>query len=169
MIGPMPKQQKALESLVSYGNPYGMPRSKRKDWVKSRGVPGFSQAPEPEFLLYFGCSAPADEALQPMAEAVIALFTKGGIPFGVWEDEVCCGDPALKMGETMLFEDLSQGNLDQFKSLGVRRIVTLSPHCFDTFLNRYPSDAMEGSRFGITARYWPTFSTKRNSRPNRDH
>jgi len=47
------------------------------------------------------------------------------------------------MGEVLLFEDLCEKNLRQFKSLGSKHIVTLSPHCFDTLLNRYPQEAME--------------------------
>ncbi len=43
-----------------------------------------------------------------------------------------------------MFEEICEKNLKQFTSLGVRHIVTLSPHCFDTFLNRYPQDAMQG-------------------------
>ena len=48
------------------------------------------------------------------------------------------------MGEQLLFEDLTQENLNQFKSLGVKQIVTLSPHCFDTFINKYPKEEMQG-------------------------
>ena len=33
MIGPMPEQKRALESLINYGNPYGMPSSKRTIWT----------------------------------------------------------------------------------------------------------------------------------------
>jgi Fe-S oxidoreductase len=48
------------------------------------------------------------------------------------------------MGEVSLFENLCEKNLNQFKSLGIKHIVTLSPHCFDTLANRYPQEAIQG-------------------------
>jgi len=144
MIGPMPRQKGALEYLQRYGTPYGVPPSERKDWVKGLKIPNFSQETGAEVLFYIGCTALHDTAVQNMAESFVKLLEKARVRFGVLEDEVCCGNPALKMGEAGLFEDLCEKNLNQFRSLGVKHIVTLSPHCFDTFLNRYPKEAMDG-------------------------
>jgi len=142
MIGPMPEQKRALESLERYGNPYGMPPSERKDWMKGLNVPSFSK--ESEVLFYVGCTAPHDPAVQNMAKALVKLLETAKVRVGIVEDEVCCGNPSLKMGELLLFEDICEKNLNQFKSLGVKHIVTLSPHCFDIFTNRYPKEAMQG-------------------------
>jgi Fe-S oxidoreductase len=43
------------------------------------------------------------------------------------------------MGDEGLFQEMMNRNLDQFKSFGIKTIVTVSPHCFNTFLNEYPS------------------------------
>jgi len=142
MIGPMPEQKRALESLERYQNPYGMPPSERKDWMKGLNVPAFSR--ESEVLFYVGCTAPHDADAQNMAKALVKLLEAAKVKFGIIVDEVCCGNPSVKLGDMLLFEDLCEKNLDQFKSLGVKHIVTLSPHCFDTFVNRYPQEAMNG-------------------------
>lgn len=144
MIGPMPQQKKPLEFSERYGNPYGMLPSERKEWMKGLGVPNFSRGVGLEVLLYIGCTAPHDSRVADMARAVIKLLEKAQVQFGILEDEVCCGCPASRLGEQVLFEDLTQKNLNQFKSLGVKRIVTLSPHCFDTFINKYPKEEMQG-------------------------
>jgi len=47
------------------------------------------------------------------------------------------------MGEEGLFEDLSTENLEAFKQSGVRKIITISPHCYNTFVNEYP-EAIKG-------------------------
>jgi len=141
-IGPMPEQKRALESLYNYGNPYGVPPSKRKEWLKGLHVPTFSK--ETEVLFFIGCTAPNDFDAQNMARSLVQLFEKAQIGFGILEDEICCGNPSLKMGERGLFEEICEKNLKQFTSLEVKHIVTLSPHCFDTLLNRYPKDAMQG-------------------------
>jgi len=142
MIGPMPDQKRALESLEKYGNPYGMAPSERKEWMQGLNVPGFSK--ESDVLFYVGCTAPHDPAVQKMAKAMVTLLEKAKVKYGIIEDEICCGNPSLKMGEVLLFEDLCEKNLARFKALGIKHIVTVSPHCFDTFSNRYPEGALEG-------------------------
>ncbi len=144
MIGPMPQQKKALEFSERYGNPYGMLPSERTEWMKGLGVPNFSRGAGLEVLLYIGCTAPHDSRVADVARAVIQLLKKAQVQLGILEDEVCCGCPAARLGEQLLFEDLTQENLNQFKSLGVKQIVTLSPHCFDTFINKYPKEEMQG-------------------------
>jgi len=142
MIGPMPQQKRALESLYLYGNPYEVPSSKRKAWLMGLNVPSFSR--EAEVLFFIGCTAPNDLDAQNMAMALVQLLKEAQIRCGILEDEICCGCPSLKMGERGLFEEICEKNLNQFTSLGVKRIVTFSPHCFDTFLNRYPQEEMQG-------------------------
>jgi len=144
MRGPMPEQKRALESSERYGNPYGMLPAERKEWMKGLNVPNFSREEGLEFLFYVGCTAPHDVRVQDMTRAIIQLLRKAQIRFGILEDEVCCGCPSLRMGEEVLFQDLCEKNVNRFKSLGVKQIVTLSPHCFDTFLNRYPKEEMQG-------------------------
>jgi Fe-S oxidoreductase len=48
----------------------------------------------------------------------------------------------LRMGEKGLFEELASHNVSMFEKFEAERIVTLSPHCFNTFKNDKPySDA----------------------------
>jgi len=142
MIGPMPDQKRALESLERYSNPYGMAPSERKEWLKGLNAPAFTK--ESDVLFFVGCTAPHDAYAGKIARALVKLLEKAKVKFGIIEDEACCGNPSLKMGELLLFEDICEKNLTQFESLGVKHIVTLSPHCFDTFVNRYPEEAMKG-------------------------
>lgn len=44
----------------------------------------------------------------------------------------------LKMGEKGLFEELANHNLEMFQKLKAQKILTLSPHCFNTFKNDKP-------------------------------
>ena len=142
MIGPMPEQKGALESLYLRGNPYGVPLSKRKAWLRELNLTSFSN--EADVLLYVGCTAPNDFDAQNIALALAQLLTKARIRYGMLEDEICCGSPSLNMGEKGLFEEICEKNVNRFHSLGIEHIVTLSPHCFDTFANRYPQGAFEG-------------------------
>jgi Fe-S oxidoreductase len=142
--GPMPKQRRPLESLARYGNPYGMSSRERKEWQQSLGVPIFSKKGEFDALFFIGCTASNDPRVGNIAGAIIKLLKKAQVSFGILEDEICCGCPALRLGDRLLFEDICQNNLNQFSSLEPRQIISLSPHCYDTFVNHYPKEAMQG-------------------------
>jgi Fe-S oxidoreductase len=48
----------------------------------------------------------------------------------------------LRLGEKGLFEELATHNIEKFKQINAKKIITLSPHCFNTFKNDKPySDA----------------------------
>ncbi len=44
----------------------------------------------------------------------------------------------LRMGEKGLFEELALHNIEMFKKFNAEKIVTLSPHCYNTFKNDKP-------------------------------
>jgi len=142
MVGPMPEQKSLLEHTERYGNPYGILPSERSEWMKGLGVPQFSSASGHELMLYVGCTAAHDPLVGNMARAIVKVLQLAHVSFGILEDEVCCGSPSKDVGESFLFDDLSSKNIAQFKALGVTHIVTLSPHCYNTYVNQYPTDQM---------------------------
>jgi Fe-S oxidoreductase len=69
---------------------------------------------------------------------VSRLLRVAGIEFGILgEEEACCGNEIRRMGEAGLFEELREENLANLKKYGVKEIVTLSPHCMNTFRKEY--------------------------------
>lgn len=151
MIGPLPDQKRALASLEKYGNPNGMAALDRKEWMQGLGAPHFSR--EMGILLYVGCTATHDPMVSRVAKAMVSLLKKANVKFGIIEDEICCGNPSLNLGDLFLFEDISARNIDQFQALGVKHILTISPHCYDTFLNRYPKESMQGIKIQHYAQF----------------
>lgn len=141
-IGPMPEQKKVLESLYKNGNPYMVTARKRKEAVKGLNLREYTQ--DTEILLYLGCSTAIDTDVQNTVLALAKILDHAKVSYGIIADEGCCGEPSLKLGETGLFEVLCEKNIDLFKKNGVQSIVTLSPHCFDTFLKQYPEADMQG-------------------------
>jgi Fe-S oxidoreductase len=67
------------------------------------------------------------------------IFTKMGLTFAtLGAEEWCCGDHMLRLGERGLFEELAEHNIAMFRQFEAQKIVTLSPHCFNTFKNDKP-------------------------------
>ncbi len=54
------------------------------------------------------------------------------------ESEPCCGETVLSLGHGFYFEEIAQNSAQAFKEYGVNRLMTISPHCYDVFLNHYP-------------------------------
>jgi Fe-S oxidoreductase len=51
---------------------------------------------------------------------------------------MCTGDPARRSGNEYLFQMLALPNIEMLNGMGVRKIITQCPHCFNTLLNEYP-------------------------------
>jgi Fe-S oxidoreductase len=70
---------------------------------------------------------------------MVELFNKMGVNFAtLGTEEWCCGDHMLRLGEKGLFEELAAHNIEVFKKFSANKIVTLSPHCYNTFRNDRP-------------------------------
>ena len=138
MIGPLPQQRKPLKDIYLYGNPYGEKPERRADWLKGSKVKMIP--PErAEILFYVGCTTAFEHGLHRLGKSLIKLFQSLNTDFGILKEEICCGEPARRMGDEGLFQEMMNRNLGQFKKFGIKTIVTVSPHCFNTFLKKYPS------------------------------
>jgi Fe-S oxidoreductase len=51
---------------------------------------------------------------------------------------MCTGDPARRSGNEYLFQMLAMPNVEMLNGMGVKKIVTQCPHCFNTLKNEYP-------------------------------
>ena len=127
------------------GNPWGRPPSARSAWAAGLDIPRFDPAIHTT-LLYVGCTASYDRRAQKVARAVVGLLRAADVPFGtLGDDEPCCGDPARSLGNDAYFAHIVAANTAQFETAGVASIVTVSPHCYDTFASHYG----DGARFEV--------------------
>jgi Fe-S oxidoreductase len=130
---------RALESTYTYGNPGKEVRSARADWAKGLGVKEFSEGARAEMLLYIGCTPSYDLRVLKVAQALALVLHKAEVDFAILGgEEMCCGNEVYRMGEEGLFEFLVESNMKLFQKYGVSKIVTISPHCYNTFKNEYP-------------------------------
>ena len=128
----------ALENTLLHGNPWGRFRDRRADWAKDLGVKVLGEATA-ETLLYVGCAPSYDPRVQTVSAALVKIFQKTELDFGILgKKESCCGNEIRRMGEDTLFKKLAKDNTALFKKIGIKRIITISPHCFNAFKNDYP-------------------------------
>lgn len=132
----------ALMGTFRQGNPTGIAREDRASWVN--GTKPKAAQEGCELLYYVGCTPAYDLRVQPVTRALTKAFTKAGLDFGtLGTEESCCGNEIRRMGEAGLFEMLVEENGELFRSVGASRLVTTSPHCFNTIKNEYGLDGIE--------------------------
>lgn len=127
----------ALKSLEARQHPFFGTASGKRDWCKNLDVPIFERD-KTEYLLWIGCAVTYEERAQKMGRAMVNILQKAGISFGILEEARCTGDPAKQMGNEFLFQEIAHQNISDFLSLGVRKIITMCPHCYNTFARHYP-------------------------------
>ncbi len=129
-----PRVTSFLEDVYRLGNPL-KERGRRDAWAN--GIKRYE--PGDEYLFYVGCLGSYDEYGQRMARSVATLLSKAGVSFGILgNEENCCGNEVYLLGENELFGMLVEKNVQKFKELGVKKVVTLSPHAYNTIKNNYP-------------------------------
>ena len=132
----------AYRSMENSGNPWGMSQGDRAAWAKDLdGVdivdPGGSF--DHEYLYFVGCAGSFDDKNQKVTQAMAKLLQRAGVDFAILgPSESCTGDPARRSGNEYIFQMLAMQNIEVLDGLGVKRIITQCPHCFNTLLNEYP-------------------------------
>jgi len=138
--GNIPRTVKdVLESVYKYHNPMGTHQSRRLEWTKGLNVKTYPEVTKADVLFFTCCSTTYDQRNQEIARAMVSLFNKLNVSFvNLGVEEWCCGDHMLRLGEKGLFEELAEHNVTMFQKLDVEKIVTLSPHCYNTFTKDKP-------------------------------
>ncbi len=134
--------QETLQNIEQRGHPWRGTQLTRESWMeqlRAEGVdvPVFDGSQE--YLYWVGCSGALVERNLPITKAVVRLLLEAEVSFGVLgQQETCTGDPARRLGSEFLFATLAESNAASMNELGVRRVITACPHCFNTFKNEYP-------------------------------
>ncbi len=137
-----PNVKTALESTFRHGNPLTLPRSERAAWADGLAVKHFSDGTE--YLYYVGCIPSYDPRVQQVSRSLVSILQNSGVDFGILgNEENCCASEVRRLGEMGLFEMMVEENQELFKSQGVKKILTTSPHCFNVFTNDYPKNGIQ--------------------------
>ena len=124
-----------LTKMQLHGNPYGKSAKKRTEWMDALNLEVFA---DHEYLFWADDVGTYDPRGKEIARSVAMLLQKAGISFGVITDAMNSdGNDVRAMGETALFEDLAEKNIKILDKFNVQKIITLSPHSFNTIKNDY--------------------------------
>ena len=132
-----PSLRPIMGSIHSNGNPWSEPREKREDWTQGQDIPRLEEGTE--YFLSVCCTSAYDPRSKKIAQALAKVLKAAGVSFGIiGNEESCCGESLRKMGDEEQFGTLAGKNIELWKSKGVKKIITTSPHCYTTFSQEYP-------------------------------
>jgi Fe-S oxidoreductase len=121
---------KLFLNLERQGNALGFAPSERDKFIARQEIPLFDGSQE--YCLWLGCMG----AYDPGGREIVADFAKVmkylGTTFGVLKKERCTGDPVRRLGNDLVFGQLAEANLALLKQSGVKKIVSICPHCVRT-------------------------------------
>jgi Fe-S oxidoreductase len=125
-----PYGTKLFLALEKSGNALGLPAAERDKFIARAALPIFDGTQE--YCLWLGCMGSYD----PHGREIIADFARImahlGTTFGVLRKEKCTGDPARRLGNDLVFQNLAESGLAAFAAQRVTKIVAICPHCVRT-------------------------------------
>jgi Fe-S oxidoreductase len=131
-----------FRSMENSANVYGMNQGERGDWAASLegiDIVDGSSPIEHEYLYWVGCAGSFDDRNKKTSRAMAKLMQRAGLDFAILgPSENCTGDPARRSGNEYIFQMLALQNIEMLNGMGVKKIVTQCPHCFNTLKNEYP-------------------------------
>jgi Fe-S oxidoreductase len=131
----------AYRGMENSGNPWSMSQGERADWAKDLDVPVLEPTDsfDHEYLYWVGCAGSFDDKNRKVSQAMAKLLKRADIDFAILgPSEMCTGDPARRSGNEYIFQMLAMQNVETFNTMGVKKIITQCPHCFNTLMNEYP-------------------------------
>ena len=121
---------KLFLALEKNGNALGLSSTERDKFIQKQQFPVFDGSQE--YCLWLGCMGGYD----PKGREIIADFARVmqhlGTSFGVLKKEKCTGDPARRLGNDLVFQNLAESGLKSFETAKVQKIVAICPHCVRT-------------------------------------
>jgi Fe-S oxidoreductase len=121
---------KLFLNLERNGNAMGFSQSERDKFISKQEFPVFDGSQE--YCLWLGCMGSYDPRGREIISSFVAVMKHLGTSFGVLKKERCTGDPVRRLGNDLVFGQLAEANLSALQTAGVKKIVSICPHCVRT-------------------------------------
>lgn len=147
-----------FQNMERQNNPWGLNRKERIKWRDEREdieVPTVDETNEFEYLFWVGSMGSYDKRSQKIVQSFAKIMNVAGIKFAILGNkERNSGDTARRLGNEFLFQQLCEENIANFQSYGVKKIVTIDPHAYNTFKHEYPDFGLEAEVYHHTELIW---------------
>src|SRR5712692_7111396 len=121
---------KLFLALERSGNALGFSSSERDKFIEKQNLPVYDGTQE--YCLWLGCMGAYDPQGREIVASLAQVMRYLGVTFGVLKKEKCTGDPARRLGNDLVFQQLAEQNLEALAQAKVAKIVSICPHCVRT-------------------------------------
>ncbi|MDI6787191.1 MAG: heterodisulfide reductase-related iron-sulfur binding cluster [Planctomycetota bacterium] len=162
-----PSEVKTMfKNMETNNNPWPVSWDKRTEWCKDMDVRILNEGEKTDVLLWVGCAGTTDERNTKVARHLVKILHKTGIDFAIMGNaERCCGDPARRIGNEYLYQQLANENINTLKKYNFTKILSSCPHCYSTLKNEYHQMGTEFSVIHHTEFLWELIRSGKLSIP----
>ena len=121
---------KLFHAMERNSNALGMSAMERDKFIQKQELPIFDGSQE--YCLWLGCMGGYDPRGREIITSFAQIMRHLGTTFGVLRKEKCTGDPARRLGNDLVFQQLAEANLETMQAQKVKKIVSICPHCVRT-------------------------------------
>lgn len=121
---------KLFTAMERNSNALGMSALDRDKFIQKQELPLFDGSQE--YCLWLGCMGGYDPRGREIITSFAQIMRHLGTSFGVLRKEKCTGDPARRLGNDLVFQELAEANLETMQTQKVKKIVSICPHCVRT-------------------------------------
>jgi Fe-S oxidoreductase len=121
---------KLFLNLERNGNALGFPGSERQKFIEKSSLPIYDGTQE--YCLWLGCMGAYDPQGREIVLALARVLRHAGIKFGVLRKEKCTGDPARRLGNDLVAQQMAEANMETLQAAKVGKMVSICPHCVRT-------------------------------------
>ena len=132
-----------LRNIENQGDPWGLGGAKRTEWTEALDfeIPVITGSipDDVEYLYWVGCAGALDERARKATQATARLLHRAGVRFGILGPrESCTGDPARRLGNEYLYQEMGKANIATLDEVGAKKVIASCPHCFNSLSREYP-------------------------------
>jgi Fe-S oxidoreductase len=121
---------KLFNVLERNSNALGMSALERDKFIQKQELPIFDGTQE--YCLWLGCMGGYDPKGREIITSFVEVMRYLGTSYGVLRKEKCTGDPARRLGNDLVFQQLAEANLEAIQTQKVKKIISICPHCVRT-------------------------------------
>ena len=121
---------KLFNAMERNSNALGMSALERDKFIQKQELPIFDGTQE--YCLWLGCMGGYDPKGREIITSFVEVMRYLGTSYGVLRKEKCTGDPARRLGNDLVFQQLAEANLETLQQNKVKKIVSICPHCVRT-------------------------------------
>jgi Fe-S oxidoreductase len=112
------------------GNSLGFSSAERQKFIEKNALPIYDGTQE--YCFWLGCMGAYDPQGREIVLALRRVLDHLGITYGVLRKERCTGDPARRLGNDYLFQQVAEPNIEALQAAKVGKMLSICPHCVRT-------------------------------------